>query len=375
MQEDTTTEDQSVNTNLEGDGLAQFETDDTSENPPSDIVAFNELRSCADLYRIKKQGQLDLNPEFQRDFVWPPLAQTRFIDSLVKGLPIPSMCFALDWKKEEYQVIDGLQRISTIVKFLDEGENWKLSKEEDIDPKISGKFVSDLRDGSPNLRKYYNRIENMSVPVTILRCDMSKTSHSEYVFTIFHRLNTGGAKLNNQEIRNCIFSGAFNNLLRQLDLNSDWRTLNKMKQDKNYRFTKQELILRVFAFEDDLNNYNGKLSKFLNDYMRKYRHADPAFINAKKAMFNEVVELALHKIWDGSAPSKINISIFEAALVGIAHNLEYLRNANVEDFKKSFKTLIGSEPFSSEKLKEGLSAKARVIERMNTAKAIFGSNG
>jgi hypothetical protein len=92
-------------------------------------------------------------------------------------------------------------------------------------------------------------------------------------------------------------------------------------------------------------------------------------------MFNEVVELALHKIWDGSAPSKINISIFEAALVGIAHNLEYLRNANVEDFKKSFKTLIGSESFSSEKLKEGLSAKARVIERMNTAKAIFGSNG
>lgn len=99
MQEDTKTNDENYNTNLEGEGLAQFESDDTSENPPSDIVAYNELRSCADLFRLKKQGLLDLNPEFQRNFVWSPLVQSRFIDSLVKGLPIPSMCFAHDWKK------------------------------------------------------------------------------------------------------------------------------------------------------------------------------------------------------------------------------------------------------------------------------------
>lgn len=180
MQEDTKIYDEydnsnleeDVNTNLEGEGLMQFESDDTSESPPSDIVAFNELRSCADLFRLKKQGLLDLNPEFQRDFVWPLIVQSRFIDSLVKGLPIPSMCFAHDWKKNEYQVIDGLQRISTIVKFLDEKQSWKLSKEEDIDPKISGKLVSDLRNGPPSLRKYYDRVKNISIPVTILRCDM-----------------------------------------------------------------------------------------------------------------------------------------------------------------------------------------------------------
>lgn len=375
MQENKISGDENYNTNLEGDGLAQFESDDTSENPPSDIVAYNELRSCADLFRLKKQGLLDLNPEFQRNFVWSPVVQSRFIDSLVKGLPIPSMCFAHDWKKNEYQVIDGLQRISTIVKFLDEDEKWKLSKVEDIDPKISGKFVSDLRNGSPNLRKYYDRVENISIPVTILRCDMSKSAHSEYVFTIFHRLNTGGTKLNNQEIRNCIFNGAFNDLLRRLDSNEHWQTLNKMSPDQHYRFTKQELILRVFAFEEDLKNYGGKLSKFLNDYMRKYRHADGAFINAKEVMFNEVVDLALNKMWGGTAPRKINISIFEAALVGIALNLEYLRNANPDDVVKSYKKLIASEPFSSEKLKEGLSAKVRVIERMETAKTIFGPNG
>ena len=61
-------------TNLEEDGLSTFDTDDHSENPPSDIVAFNELRSCADLFRLKKRKLLDLDPHFQRDFVWPVLA-------------------------------------------------------------------------------------------------------------------------------------------------------------------------------------------------------------------------------------------------------------------------------------------------------------
>ena len=92
-----------------------------------------------------------------------------------------------------------------------------------LPPILSGKTVSEIRDGTPSLRKFYDRVENVSIPVTILRCDMSKVSHSEYVFTIFHRLNTGGSKLNNQEIRNCIFSGPFNDLLAILDKQFTWR--------------------------------------------------------------------------------------------------------------------------------------------------------
>jgi hypothetical protein len=364
-----------LTTNLEEDGLSTFETDDHSENPPTDIVAFNELRSCADLFRLKKRGLLDLSPTFQRDFVWPPMAQTRFIDSLVKGLPIPSMCFAHDWKRDQYQVIDGLQRISTIVKFLDEDEKWHLSKEEDIEPKIAGKAVSEIREGSPSLRKYYDRVENMSIPVTILRCDMSKTSHSEYVFTIFHRLNTGGSKLNNQEIRNCIFNGGFNNLLAKLDSVPEWRTLNRMKPDQNYRYTKQELILRLFAFHENFQGYGGRLSKFLNEYMRKHRYAKDEFLREKEVLFNETVGVALKKIWGGNAPEKINVSIFEATLVGVAANLEFLRDATNTNCRARFEALIASEAFSTEKLKEGLSGKPRVIERMSSAVDLFGPDG
>ena len=103
----------------------QFEIDE-SELPPSDIVAFNELRSCADLFRMHESKQLTIQPDFQRDIVWTNPDQTRFIDSLVKELPIPSMCISFDHGTGERLVIDGLQRMATILKFLGK-EPWKLS--------------------------------------------------------------------------------------------------------------------------------------------------------------------------------------------------------------------------------------------------------
>ena len=102
----------------------RFESEESdnikSVMPPKDIVAFNELRSCADLYRLKTKKQLDLNPDFQRGIVWSNKSQTLFVDSLIKQLPIPSLCVSLDINTQKRLVIDGLQRISTIVKFLNE---------------------------------------------------------------------------------------------------------------------------------------------------------------------------------------------------------------------------------------------------------------
>lgn len=150
-----------------------FYADDYAEVPPPDIVAYNELRSCADLFRMHQQGILEIQPDFQRDIVWQGPDQTRFIDSLIKQLPIPSMCFALDHKAQKWIVIDGLQRISTIVKFL-EGGDWKLSKLSDIEPEIAGISVAAIKTSTSALHQYYTRVENLSVPVTVLRCDFKK---------------------------------------------------------------------------------------------------------------------------------------------------------------------------------------------------------
>ncbi len=347
-----------------------LEEDDFGEVPPSDIVAYNELRSCADLYRMKDQGILDIQPEFQRDIVWKGPDQTRFIDSLIKQLPIPSMCFALDHKIQKWIVIDGLQRISTIVRFL-EGGDWKLSKLEDVEPGIAGKSVAAIKTSETRLHDYYTRVENLSIPVTVLRCDFSKRTHMEYLFTIFHRLNTAGMKLNNQEIRNCIYGGTFNNLLKTLDDNTSWRRINKMKKGLSYRFTKQEIMLRFFAFYDGHSDYEGHLAKFLNTYMHQHREPDHDFIVEKQRLFERTVEVVDRCIFDAKAPPKLSITVLEALLFGVGNNLDYLEELEAERVKALYESMISNPEFSESSLKEGLSKKQRVIDRLDTAAMIF----
>ena len=348
-----------------------LKTDDSPDIPPEDIIAYNELRSCADLYRMWKQKILDIQPDFQRDVVWNPAEQTRFIDSLVKQLPIPSMCFAMDAKRQKWLVIDGLQRMSTIVRFL-QGSSWKLSRLEDIDPGLRGKTAADIKNASGALHRYYTGIENLSLPVTVLRCDFKKRNHMEYLFTIFHRLNAGGTRLNNQEIRNCIYGGSLNDLLKELDRLPEWRRLNKVKPTGEYRFKYQEVMLRFFAYHDEHSSYNGQLAKFLNTYMHRNRSADEDFVEEKRELFHRTIDIAGNKIFGGKTPSaKIPITILESLLVGVAKNLDALSEASPDDVRAGYDSLINHPNFSEDSMKEGLSKKQRVVDRIDTAIQLF----
>ena len=343
--------------------------DDSSEVPPPDIVAYNELRSCADLFRMKTQGILDIQPEFQRDVVWKGPDQSRFIDSLIKQLPIPSMCFALDHKAQKWIVIDGLQRIATIVKFL-EGGDWTISDLDDIEPEIAGKSVAAIKQKDNPLHHYYGRVENLTIPITVLRCDFKKKSHTEFLFTIFHRLNTGGMKLNNQEIRNCIFSGTFNNFLAHADQYPAWRKLNKMRPNQSYRFTKREIILRFLAFSERLDKYEGHLARFLNEYMHDHRSANEEFLAQKRTLFQDTVDCIVTKAY-GGVPTKLSLTVLEAVLIGVAHNIEALKTEIPSVVAERFNRLIAHQDFSEASLKEGLSKRHRVTARLHTAIDVF----
>jgi len=347
-----------------------FEEDDSTELPPPDIIAYNELRSCADLFRMHTQGILEIQPEFQREIVWKAPAQTRFIDSLVKQLPIPSMCFSLDYRSQKWQVIDGLQRIASIVRFLS-GDNWVLSRLDDIDPKLSGQPVSKIIDKNSDLHSYYTRVENLTLPITVLRCDYSKKSHTNYLFTIFHRLNTGAMRLNNQEIRNCIYSGPLNNLLKDLNKNPSWMKINRMKREVGYRFTKQELILRFLAFHDRYEGYGGSLARFLNEYMADHQSPDDSFLQAKRDLFDRTVRILYESLFGGIIPPKLGISVLEALLVGVSFNLEFLEAQPRGRIQGMYDRLLRDREFSEERLSEGLAHKPQVTGRISTAKRVF----
>ncbi|WP_052184941.1 GmrSD restriction endonuclease domain-containing protein [Methylotenera sp. N17] len=341
--------------------------DDNSETPPSDIVAFNELRSCADLTRMDKTNQLIIKPEFQRDIVWPNTAQTRFIDSLVKQLPIPSMCISLDYKTEKRLVIDGLQRISTVIKFLTD-DKWRLSELEDIDPRISGRTALYIKDKYPDI---YGRIENLTIPITVLRCDYSKKSHLNYLFTIFHRLNTGGNKLSNQEIRNCIFSGGFNDLLKKIVNLDITKNLFVIEPDKKYRYSFEELILRTFCFAETYEIYTGRLAKFLNDYMQSKKNVSEFELLEKELRLINTFALLNQKILDGRPLPKLSKATTEALLVGIYNNYETLIARTDQEVLGMYEALRNDQLFSVDNLKEGLAEKDKVIGRIRKSIQIF----
>ncbi|QYK09789.1 DUF262 domain-containing protein [Shewanella mangrovisoli] len=343
------------------------DSEDSSETPPSDIVAFNELRSCADLVRMYEAKQLVIKPDFQRDVVWTAPSQTRFIDSLVKQLPIPSMCLSLDYKTEKRQMIDGLQRISSIIKFLND-DDWRLSNLEDIDARISGKTAEYIKQKHPDI---YSRIQNLTIPITVLRCDYSKKSHQNYLFTIFHRLNTGGNKLSNQEIRNCIYSGSFNKLLKEIVSEKDVRLLFNLEEGKSYRFSYEELFLRVFTFTEMINSYNGKLAKFLNTYMSIKRDISDEEYQDKLTKMMMAINIFYHKIQSGRALPKLSKATLEATLVGMYLNIENLILEPEEKLKERFSILRNDSNFSVINLSEGIAATEKVKSRILKGIEIF----
>jgi hypothetical protein len=162
-----------IDEELEVAEAALSDQDDNNESPPADIVTFNELRSCADLYRLASKKKLRLEPEFQREEVWTRADQTRFIDSLAKQLPIPSMCISYDYKTDKREMVDGRQRMSAIVNFLG-SPDWRLAKSKDVDPRLSGKTAREIKIENEQL---FDRIENTVIAVNIVRCDFSIKSH------------------------------------------------------------------------------------------------------------------------------------------------------------------------------------------------------
>ena len=349
---------------------AYTETFEYRDQPPSDIVTYNELRSCADLNRLYTTGQLEIQPDFQRDVVWSDPDQTRFIDSLVKQLPIPSMCFSYDFTNRSWKVIDGLQRMSSIVRLLG-NDKWRLSRLDDIDPRLSGIDAALLRDKDSELRELYDRVENIALPITILRCDYSKESHMEYLFTIFHRLNAGGARLNNQEIRNCIYSGTFNNLLRKLNSDPLWPSILSHINGKKDRFRSVELILRFFAFYTDRASYKSNLPRFLNLFMLKNRSIDDASINESRDLFRSTAQFVVEKLLPLLDGRKLGFSQAEALLVGVASNIETLPQVKPADLSLKLSNFFALDSLSSSALASDISRKELVLKRLQDAIGVF----
>lgn len=349
---------------------ATFEEEDAQEPiPPADIVAYNELRSCADLFRMHASGKLEIQPDFQREVVWKQDEQSRFVDSLVKQLPIPSMCFSLDYRTQRWKVIDGLQRMSSIIRFLSTNE-WQLSNLPDIHPKLRGAKNTDLRHGAEDQKRLFDLVEDVSIPVTVIRCDYTQPSHMLYLFTIFHRLNSGGVRLTNQEIRNCIYTGPLNDLLKLFDnTNPDWKNVRKRIWGSMDRFRSIEVLLRVLAFTKEREAYDGNLARFLNIYMHRHAHDNDETL-AKLDLALKVLARRAKFVLSKEPQRKLPLLLIEALLVAM-HTLGDQLNQITDERLLQAYTTLRAHPSFKESARYAVSSAENVKVRLNAAVESF----
>lgn len=260
-----------------------------------------------------------------------------------------------------------MQRLSALIRFLDKESEWQLSILKDIDSTLAGASVKAIKTPGSELYPHYERVQNVTLPITVLRCDFSKGDHMEYLFKIFHRLNSGGMRLSNQEIRNCIYSGPFNRLLMELDQNEAWEGFKGHIIGKKDRFRSVELILRMFAFMGRREQYRGNLSNFLNKFMLDNRFLPEPDCLEYGGLFARVVTILEQNIVLLMDGKKIGFAQTEALLVSLGVNIATLEAMSQRKLATRFKRFLAIPLLSTDGLRNDISNRDNVTSRIEEA--------
>ena len=214
-------------------------------------------------------------PEYQREFVWDVIRQSRFIESLMIGLPIPYI-FLAETSKGRYEIVDGSQRIRTLAAYLnDELVIKELEKIENLNNlKFSDLDISRQR-----------KFKNISLKMIVL----SERTSEETKNDIFERINRGSDLLKDMEYRKGIYMGDFNDFLYKLAKNDLYVRLTPIAKWLINRQEREELLLRFFAFSEWYPSFSDSkgISKQLDNYMKD-----------KNALFNERLKKEMMQKFD-----------------------------------------------------------------------------
>jgi uncharacterized protein with ParB-like and HNH nuclease domain len=275
----------------------------------------NDAYSNDDLYNINSWGadlsfrelitMYDedelLKPELQRFYVWDKPEASRFIESILLGLPVPSI-FLANTRDDKKLIIDGYQRIMTIYDYVKkgiwrkDGKTFKLSNTDKINDRYRGKAFSELPEQDQR------RIRSTTIHAIVFE-QKAPNDNDTSLYQVFERINTGGRALMPQEIRNCVNQGAFNTLLFELNENQNWRTLFG-KDDIDPRMRDMEFILRFLALDTEFikNNESSTISlkKYLNEFMGSTNSQTPEIIEERREKFNFVMQFIIDHIGENA---------------------------------------------------------------------------
>jgi hypothetical protein len=241
-----------------------------------------------EVVRMVREGEMNAAPVYQRKFRWKAEDESRLIESLMLGLPVPSVFVAAN-SDFSLEVVDGLQRVSTLVHFLEPrpedlekiGRSAPLALTGmDKLKKLEGLGFSRLPEG---VQRYFGRL---GLRVTTL----TDKSDPNVRFQLFERLNRGAVALSPQEVRTVVYRGAFLELLKELAERDTFRDLVKLQQSQEEDGTRAELVLKFFAYLERFDAYDGRVTEFLNEFAAQNADASAPDIDRWRSLFDASVE-------------------------------------------------------------------------------------
>lgn len=336
--------------------------------------------SFGELISMYENDELIIDPDFQRLFRWDNEQKTKFIESLLLGIPIPTIFVAEKAETSQWEVVDGLQRISTVVSFFGGLKNipphqengWKLEKGKFI-KSFEGKSFKDLS------TKYHINIRRTPCRVEIIKWD----SNVNMRYELFQRLNSLSSPLSDQELRNCILrpkSNKLNDFLKKLAESSKFMDLISPTEEQAKQLYLEELVLRFFALydavEDTENKINETISSYMTNYMKEISENSKFDFVEKEENFTQLIEL-LAKLndrrlfrggKDGRGP--FSASLYDVITVGVAFYFSHYSSIDLEVVREKLIN-ISTDPEFRKCSSTQASSRSRVAQRVQFAKNYF----
>jgi uncharacterized protein with ParB-like and HNH nuclease domain len=333
-----------------------------------------------------RDGELIIDPEYQRLFRWDLDQQTQYLESILLNIPSPPLFLARN-RDGIFEVIDGLQRVSTLLKFFTtevfgaqtkEQERQKLEPEQTqndirIPTKLAaGPIIRSLEDfTATTLPETLTRtIKYARITIILLEKESSPRARYE----VFRRLNKLGSPLSDQEIRNCtarLLGKNFPKQLRNLAESKSIRAALSLSEEAVLRMGIEEMLLRLLAFNYGEKRLKHQITEYLDDFMAYAAEGKFKLTEEKENRIEETFAL-IHKVSpSGKAfrfpTSGFSTNLFDIIATGVFHNLDDL---NARSLRAKLGTLM-----KSAKLKEltgaGSNTRKKLEGRVNLGKEWF----
>lgn len=327
-----------------------------------EIVVDSYSMSIGEVVNIYKEKELDVHPEFQRFFRWDEEQKTKLIESILLGIPIPPI-FVSQKTDGKWDVIDGQQRLSTILQFL------QVLKDDDgnlLAPLVlkGTKFLPSLENVRWDDEQLFTSDQKITFKREKLNFTIIKetTDNDSAKYEMFQRLNTGGTHLSAQEIRNCLL----------IMINKPlYEVINNLQEDENFKNctpltdTQQEerydleLVVRYLLYIAFANEFLSQIDKsrsmdtFLTEELEKYAQRNPnelleqstqAFPRIFKLLNELFGENAFKKYLNGKYKGPVMLAAYESIVPGLFKNLDYWEGHKAE-YKNRVQQLYSQDTF------------------------------